>query len=37
VPTMSRASVPWHPSAAEAFRELSKTEPAELPAAPTTN
>jgi TRAP transporter TAXI family solute receptor len=37
VPTMSRASVPWHPSAAEAFRELSKTEPAELPPAPTTN
>lgn len=37
VPTMTRASVPWHPSAADAFRELSKTEPAELPAAPTTN
>ena len=37
VPSMGRASVPWHPSAAEAFRELSKTEPAELPPAPPTN
>lgn len=34
---MARASVPWHPGAAEAFRELSKTEPAELPAAAPTN
>ena len=37
VPTMSRASVPWHPSAAETFRQLSKTEPAELPSVPPTN
>lgn len=37
VPNMGRASVPWHPSAAAAFQELSKTEPAELPPAPPTN
>jgi uncharacterized protein len=37
VPSMGRASVPWHPSAAEAFQELSKTDPAALPPAPPTN
>lgn len=28
VPNMTRASVPWHPDAAAAFEELSKTTPA---------
>ncbi len=37
VPDMSRVSVPWHPKAAEAFQELSKTEPATLPAPAPTN
>jgi len=36
-PDMSRASVPWHPSAAEAFQELSKTAPATPPAEAPTN
>lgn len=36
-PSLSRASVPWHPSAAEAFRQLTSTEPAPPPAAPPTN
>lgn len=34
---MSRASVPWHPGAAEAFRELSKSEPAAPPTPAPTN
>lgn len=34
---MSRASVPWHPSAAEAFKALSRTEPAAPPSAAPTN
>jgi uncharacterized protein len=37
VPSMGRASVPWHPSAADVFRELSKTEPAALLPVPPTN
>lgn len=37
VPDMSRASAPWHPSAAQAFQELSKTEPATLPPPAPTN
>ncbi len=37
MPSMTRASVPWHPSAAAAFAELSKTVPAEPAAIAPTN
>lgn len=36
-PNMSRASIPWHPRAAEAFQQLTHTEPATPPTTPPTN
>ena len=36
-PNMSRASVPWHPGAAEAYQAMTSAEPATPPAEAPTN